>query len=166
LRLTDIPSGAQVFIDANIFLYAALNDRRFMAASSSFLKRVEAGEVQGLTSVLVLNEVLHQLMKMEIVHARGISVADAARYLKADPEAIKGLKLAWKGMSEIRAIANLTIHEVSEPLHWKAVEHAKSFGLLATDGAHVAVMEANGLRDLATNDADFKRIPWLKLYRP
>lgn len=166
MRLKDIPSGAQVFIDANIFLYPALNDRRFMAASSAFLKRVEAGEVQGFTSVLVLNEVLHQLMKMEIVRSRRITLADAARYLKANPDAIQGLRLAWKGMGQIRAIANLTICEISERLHWKAVEHSKNFGLLATDGAHIVVMEANGLTELATNDPDFNRVPWLKLYRP
>lgn len=166
MRLKDILAGAKVFIDANIFLYPALKDRRFMASCRAFLKRVEAGEIQGFTSVLVLNEVLHQLMRMEIARARRMTLAGATRYLKANPNAIKRLKLAWKGMREIRAIPSLTICEVTEPLHFRGVEHSKSFGLLATDGAHIAVMEAQGLREMASNDPDFQRVPWIKLYQP
>ncbi len=116
--------------------------------------------------MLVLNEVLHQLMRMELARSRGASLAEATRYLQANPEAVKKLTLAWKGMREIRAIPNGTVHAVNEPVLWKSVEHSKIFGLLATDGAHLAVMEALGLTDMASNDPHFKRVPWLKLYQP
>jgi predicted nucleic acid-binding protein len=37
---------------------------------------------------------------------------------------------------------------------------------MAMDSAHLAIMKINGLTNLATNDADFERIPYLKVWKP
>jgi predicted nucleic acid-binding protein len=37
-----------------------------------------------------------------------------------------------------------------------------AFGLLPRDALHVAVMERLGLSEIATDDADFDRAPWLR----
>ncbi len=39
-------------------------------------------------------------------------------------------------------------------------------GLLSNDALIVAVMQANGLTNLASNDADFDRVPGLTRYAP
>jgi predicted nucleic acid-binding protein len=39
-------------------------------------------------------------------------------------------------------------------------------GLLGNDAMIVAVMQANGLTKLASNDADFDRVPGLTRYAP
>jgi predicted nucleic acid-binding protein len=39
-------------------------------------------------------------------------------------------------------------------------------GLLTNDGLVVAVMQANGLTKIASNDADFDRVPGLTRYAP
>jgi predicted nucleic acid-binding protein len=39
-------------------------------------------------------------------------------------------------------------------------------GLLSNDALTVAVMQANGLTNIASNDADFDRVPRLTRYGP
>jgi predicted nucleic acid-binding protein len=39
-------------------------------------------------------------------------------------------------------------------------------GLLSNDALIVAVMEANGLSELASSDKDFDRVPWLTRDEP
>jgi predicted nucleic acid-binding protein len=39
-------------------------------------------------------------------------------------------------------------------------------GLLTNDGLVVAVMQANGLTQIASNDTDFDRVPGLTRYAP
>jgi predicted nucleic acid-binding protein len=41
-----------------IFLYHALKDPHYLDACKAFLKGMEAGEIQGFTSVIVLNEIV------------------------------------------------------------------------------------------------------------
>jgi hypothetical protein len=35
---------------------------------------------------------------------------------------------------------------------------------MATDAAHLAIMKNNGIKNLASNDSDFERVPWIKNY--
>jgi predicted nucleic acid-binding protein len=42
----------------------------------------------------------------------------------------------------------------------------RQVGLLTNDGLIVAVMQANGLTNLASNDTDFDRVPGLARYGP
>ena len=42
----------------------------------------------------------------------------------------------------------------------------RQVGLLTNDGLIVAVKQANGLTSLASNDADFDRVPGLTRYAP
>jgi predicted nucleic acid-binding protein len=42
----------------------------------------------------------------------------------------------------------------------------QQLGLLTNDGLIVAVMQANGITKLASNDADFDRVPGLTRYAP
>jgi len=166
VELKDIPNGSKVFIDANIFLYPALNDPRYRDSCKAFLERVSKGEVQGFASVLVLNEVLHKLMVSETANKHNLRGGEATSYLKQNPDEIKQLTQVWKDMDHIKILPNLTVLDVPIDLFWKGVEHSNTFGLMAMDGAHIAVMEAHGLTDLASNDSHFQRVPWIKLYQP
>jgi len=166
VKLKEIPPGSRVFIDANIFLFPALNDPRFLTACRTFLQRVSRGEVRGFTSVFVLNEVLHKLMVAEVAKKYNLRYPQATHYLQKMPKEVKQLAQAWQDMGYIKAIPNLTVLDVSAELYWKGIDQSKAVGLLAMDGAHVAVMEAHGLTDLASNDTDFQRISWIKFYQP
>lgn len=166
MNLKDLPAGSSVFIDANIFLYPALNDPRFKDSCSAFLRRVSNGEVLGFTSVFVLNEVQHKLMVSELAQRRNVSGAKATQHLRDHSEEAKQLTQAWQDIEYIKAIPNLIVYEVTPDLFWKGVEQSKSVGLLAMDGAHVAVMEAHGLTNLASSDTHFSRVTWIQLCQP
>jgi predicted nucleic acid-binding protein len=43
---------------------------------------------------------------------------------------------------------------------------SQQIGLLTNDGLIVAVMQANGLTNLASSDTDFDRVPGLRRYAP
>ena len=64
MTLDQIPGGESVFMDSNIFIYhfTGVSDR-----CTEFLMRCEQGDLNGVTSVSVLPEVLHRLMMVEVV---------------------------------------------------------------------------------------------------
>ena len=67
LKLSQLPCGESIFLDANIFLYSAFDHPVFGGACRDLLARVDREEVHGYCSAFVLNEVFHKLMMSEIV---------------------------------------------------------------------------------------------------
>jgi predicted nucleic acid-binding protein len=58
--LVPLPSGPHIFIDANILIYH-FTQVPLTAACTAFLRRVKAGDLHGVTSVVVLAEAAHSL---------------------------------------------------------------------------------------------------------
>jgi len=58
--LGDIPGGTRVFIDANVFLNVALEEKH-AGTCSDFLRRVNSDRLKGFVSLAVLDEVLFRL---------------------------------------------------------------------------------------------------------
>ena len=75
LKLSQLPDGESVFLDANIFLYSAFDHPAFGEACRDFLVRVDREEVHGYCSAFVLNEVFHKLMMSEIVEKFGVQAS-------------------------------------------------------------------------------------------
>ena len=46
------------------------------------------------------------------------------------------------------------------------IEISKKYWLMATDAIHVATMKRQGITNIATNDPDFERVEWLKVWKP
>jgi predicted nucleic acid-binding protein len=61
---------------------------------------------------------------------------------------------------------NIRVLTIPESLVETAAGVSQQTGLLSNDALIVAVMQANGLVDLASHDADFDRVPGLKRYAP
>jgi predicted nucleic acid-binding protein len=55
---------------------------------------------------------------------------------------------------------------VTPPLVVTATGISQQFGLLIIDAVTVALMQANGLTKLASQDTDFDRVPGLTRYAP
>src|SRR5919109_627334 len=88
--LAALPSGRRVFIDANIFIYH-FAQTPLSAPCTAFLRRVEIGDIQGTTSVVVLAEVAHRLMVLEAIAAFGFPSRTAVKQLKEHPALVKQL---------------------------------------------------------------------------
>ena len=62
MSLADFATDSEIFIDANIFTYFALQNPTYQAACTDFLWRVETGDAQGVTSVFALNEAFYAML--------------------------------------------------------------------------------------------------------
>lgn len=166
MNLSSIPSGTQIFIDANIFLYEVFDDPDFGEVSYKFIKMVEGGSIKGFTSTLVLDEVLFKMLTMEASNKLGIPLKKAIDSLREDPEKFAALDMPWKNIEKIQNMPNLTILGISPVIFKDAVEISKANKLLPHDATHVAAAKTMDLRDIATSDRDFKRVDFLKVWTP
>jgi len=95
-----LPSGTRIFIDANIFIYH-FTQVPLTAACTAFLQRVEAGDLHGITSLVVLAEVAHRRMILEAIRTFGFSSRTAVKYSSfqlavSSPAGSAGVPPAWK----------------------------------------------------------------------
>jgi len=111
---------------------------KFFPACNVFLTRIESGSYNGITSTLVLNEVLHKLI-----------VAEAAKIYRLH--------------SEQNAVNICSFDETALDM---AVDLSNRHGLLISDASHLAVMKAQGITNIATNDSDFERVNGIDIYKP
>ena len=161
--LSQLQSGERVFIDTNIFLYAVFEHSAYGKSCRDFLKRVEKDELLGFASDLVLNEVFHKLMISEIAETEGVEANNAAKLIKRDPKIIGDLRRIWEEMELLSGFGITLLNTTTYP---EFVRLSREYLLSAADAAHLAAMQANGIMSMASNDRDFKRVPWLKLWRP
>ena len=161
-RLEILPVGASVFIDANIFLEHFL---RRAPSCTAFLERVWNRDVAGTTSVLVLSEVRHGLLRAEAGARYHLPSRRTLRYLREHPDAIATLTESRRALLELRSWPLRIVH-VTRSQFWHATRLSERFGLLTNDALHLATLRAHGLRHLASADRDFRHIPHLTVWTP
>lgn len=166
MKLSSIPSGTSVFIDANIFLFDIFEDPDFGDASYDFIKKIESLEIKGYTSTLVLDEVLFKMILMEASNKLNVSMKNVVGLLKKEPDKLAALEKSWKNIQEIQNMENLTIFGVTPATFKDAVEIAQNYKLLPHDATHAAVAKEMNIRNIASNDEDFKHVDFLKVWKP
>ena len=166
MKLSSIPSGTSIFIDANIFLFDIFEDPYFGDASYDFIKKIESLEIKGYTSTLVLDEVLFKMILMEASNKLNVSMKNVVRLLKKEPEKLAALEKSWENIREIQNMENLTIFGVSPAIFKDAVEIAQTCKLLPHDATHAALAKEMNIRNIATNDEDFERVDFLRVWKP
>jgi hypothetical protein len=124
-----------VFIDSNIPMYAAGADHPHREPSRRFLRRVQAGSVEGCTSTEVLQEILYRYSKL------------------GRPDFAKAIYEAF--VESCPLIFDVTLADTD-----RAKDLLVSVsGISSRDAIHAAVMKNHEIRSVATFDADFERIP-------
>ncbi len=165
MYLHEIEIGSKVFIDANIFVYHFSKGSRFNKSCTEFLFRVETSEIHGTTSVAVIQEAVHRLMMVEASSILDIEVRNLPKYLKQHSDVVKQLTqhlaVPKKILSLITEIIQMTPKLIEESQSIKG-----KYGFLTNDSLTVKIMEELSITILASNDLDFKRVEWLKLYLP
>lgn len=131
-----------------------------------FLEDVNKGKYSGIISVLICNEVFHRLVIAEVVEKFEIEPKSAVSYLKNNWEIVKKLKKPWDAIANIRQIENLRIFEVNGGIFKTALNYSKKYGLLSNDAMHLATMKKYEIANIATNDSDFDRVEWIKVWKP
>ncbi len=162
MNTDQVPTGATIFIDANIFIY------HFTAQSpacSTFLRRCQDNEIIGCTSAGSVAEMLHRLMIAEAVQKGYITIRNAVRALKEKPDIVKKLDRYLQAPIRLLEMKIRILPTTSEiVLRSKAIR--KRYGLLTNDSLIVTTMKKNRLKLLASSDKDFESIPGIQIYKP
>jgi predicted nucleic acid-binding protein len=102
-------------------------------------------------------------MIAEIAESEGIEACDVVKLIKREPKIIGELRRVWDEMELISGFGITLLNSTTYP---EFVRLSREYMLTAADAAHLAVMQANGIVNMASNDRDFKRVAWLNLWRP
>lgn len=95
--IANLPAGAHLFLDANIFIYAFLGHS---SQCRNLLGRCASEQVFGITSFEVVNEVTHRLMVAEAL-GTGVIKRDRVRDLRGKRCEIAELTEYWAQTSAI-----------------------------------------------------------------
>jgi predicted nucleic acid-binding protein len=161
----DLQAGQAVFLDANVFVYHSTHDPQYGAACTDLLDRCERQEIGAFTSTHVVSEAAHRLMTLEACALLGRPQAGIAQFLRKHPAEVRkltGFRKTLEGISQ-SAIQILTI---APSLLVIAALISQQTGLLHNDAMIVALMQTNGLANLASNDDDFDHVLGITRYSP
>ncbi len=165
MTFAQIPAGTAVFVDANTLVYHFTNHPTFGPACTQLVKRIEHQNLAGFISTHVLSEIAHRLMTLEALDRFGWPPAGIAARLRKHHIEIPKLTLHVQAVAQIPLLGIQTV-AITPPLVEAATLVSQQHELLMGDALVVAVMQTHGLTHLASNDADFDRVPGLTRYTP
>ncbi|MBN1234848.1 MAG: PIN domain-containing protein [Methanotrichaceae archaeon] len=158
----------QMFIDANIFTYLLTGHPIYGRNCQQLLEKVESGDLEAFISPLVIDEVSYVLM---VQTARKTGVSQDAKSIKramlADwQECLTPVGKFYDYLDLLISTGHLKVLSLDYSVSRIALKCAKEYRLLSRDALHVACCEAYGIREMATNDGEFKRVSFLTLWNP
>lgn len=165
MTFADLPAGAAVFLDANTLVYHFQPHPVFGPPCTDLVERIENQELSGFTSTHVLGELAHRLMTLEACAAFGWPFSGIAQRLRQHPAQVQGLTRFRQAIQEVPQYG-IQVLTIPPTLIDSAAAVSQQTGLLTNDALVIAVMQANGLTNLASNDADFDRVPGITRYAP
>lgn len=163
--LSDIPNNTVCFVDANIFYYCLVNTPDLTPDCVGFMKRVEKGELNAMTSSVAIAEAIHKVMLTEAVQKHSLSRQGLVHRLQRQSHLIATLSEHKKVTELVRAL-KLHVEPITLDLLERAAGCSIQYRLLTNDALTVAVMEKLRLMDIATNDEDFDSVANLKVWKP
>jgi predicted nucleic acid-binding protein len=164
MTFADLPANAKLFVDANTLVYHFEPHATFGPACTALVKSIELGHLIGFSSAHVIGEVAHRLMTLEATSRFGWS-SKVLQRLRHNAVAIQQLTRFEQAVLRIPQL-RIQVLPMSDASMQSAVGLARQFGLLINDAVVVAVMQAQGLTNLASNDSDFDRVPGITRYAP
>ena len=165
MTFDDLVSPADVFVDANTFIYHFTADPKWGAGCTRLLERIEFQELRGFVSTHVLADVVHRLMTTEAMDLLGWPATRLAARLRKHHAEIPGLSVYLQALTKIAQIG-IQVLPVLEQHVIQASQLSQAHELLTGDALVVAVMRANGLTNLASLDTDFDRVQGITRYAP
>ena len=164
MTFLDLRAGVSVFLDANPIVYHFAPHPTLAPACAGLFERIEQGEIRAFTSTHILSEAAHRLMTYEASRVFGWTSKIVER-LKQHPDRIAQLT-DFRTSIENTIKFGVQVLTVPPAMIDAAASVSQQTGLLTNDALLVAVMQAHGLANLASHDADFDRVPGLTRYAP
>ena len=126
-----------LYLDANIFIYAATNTEEQGEKAGALLQKVQSGEEKAKTSVLTFDEVFWAIKKHNV-------------------------KLAFEICDALLNFPNLEIIPADRELALSALQLIKRHNLTPRDALHAATAISEKVDCIVSTDAHFDRIRGLK----
>ena len=98
--IRDIPSGTDVFIDANVLIYGLVGQS---VECKDLLERCSREEVFGLCLYEIANEATHRFMLAE-AKAKGLISSENVRELRSKPQVVRNLTDYWRNTQRVLAL--------------------------------------------------------------
>jgi predicted nucleic acid-binding protein len=165
MTFDQIPTGTEVFLDANALIYHFTNDSSYGGACTRLVERIEQRDLIGYASAHVLADTAHRLMTLEAMDHFGWPIAGLAARLRKHHTEISKLSLFERAVDQVPRLG-VQVLPVTFDLVLAAATASRRFELLSGDAQIVAIMAARSLTCLASNDSDFDRVPWIKRFAP
>jgi predicted nucleic acid-binding protein len=165
MNTINIGNGAVVGLDANIFLYIATKNTKYSNSCKNLFRRIRDDEIIGVTSVIILDEVVYKIMLFEVMEKYGVGLREASPMLKNKPEIIKNLEKPKRILHDIITLG-LEIKPLDVNMMIYAEEISREYLLKPHDAILVATLKMFGVNNLFTNDLDFERIKGFNIWKP
>lgn len=165
MTFDELPSGASVFLDANIMVYHYTAHPLWGSPCQQLMERIGGRDIFGWSSTHALADVAHRVMTVEAMTEFGWAVAGMVRRLRDHPGEARKLRSARRVVQDVSRSA-IHVVAVTPDLVVEATGISQETGLLTGDALIVAIMRDHGLTHLASHDADFDRVADLTRYAP
>lgn len=165
MTFADLAAHDHIFLDANTLVYHFASHQVFGPAANQLITRIENQQLQGYTSTPVLTEAAHRLMMIEAATLPGWKPTKVKLRLLQNPSALQSLTLFRSAVETVLQSRIQTLVIVPSLIASAAVISQRA-GLLSNDALIVAVMQAHGLTNIASSDADLDRALGLTRYAP
>ena len=129
---------------------------------------MESSDLEAFISPLVIDEVSYVLMVQTARKTGGSQDAKSIkRAMFADwQECLAPVGEFYEYLDLLISSGHLKVLSLDYSISRIALECAKEYSLLPRDALHAACCKAYGIREMATNDGDFKRVSFLTLWNP
>lgn len=169
MLLRDFIEKERIFIDANIFIYNALDDPTYAEACSDFLRLVEINKIKGVITPHVMDEVLFKILVAQASqHIKNFNIPNMKNEMKKasfSSKVYRPVKEYANYLTEL-TYGGLEILTIDGGLVEKSTDLGSQYGLLTTDAIHLSSMKQYGIINIATNDSDFEPVESIKIFRP
>lgn len=160
----DLVSGASPFVDANPLVYYFASDPNLGTTCARLVTRIQNQELRAYTSTHVLSEAAHKLMVVEAATQFGWK-SKVVQRLKQQPDKVQQLTKFRQAIQQVPQLG-IQVLAIAPVLIDAGALVSQQTGLLTNDALLIAVMQANGLANLASADTDFDRVPGITRYAP
>lgn len=143
----DLFNKDEIFSDSNIFIYSATNTGPFISCNN-FLSKIKSCEIIGYVNPIIIEEVYHKLLILEVCDLYNKLPYQAVRFIKQNPHILSQTNKAKDVIDEILKYKGLKILEIG---YSTIIEAKKLFNiLLGSDAIHAATCKIYGISDIAT----------------
>ena len=153
--------GLQVYVDVNVFYMYLRPDPVHLPTIRAFLERMAQGYVEAYTSILTMDELFYRLLLARVKDVYRRNPLDVLREDARGAIAECGAEIE-AALRKLVRLPHLQLAAVLGDDFTQMLGNISAFGLLPRDALHVAVMQRLGLSEIATDDADFDRVTWLR----